>query len=61
MAKSLANFDVIINGTQVPRFTQSRYFPFCGNAIDMESLDIIKDPARLEGSGNVMSKKLTKV
>jgi len=58
MAKSLANFDITVNRTKVPRLTQGRFFPFCGNAIDMENLDIIKDPTRLEGSGIIVSWEL---
>jgi telomerase reverse transcriptase len=50
MAKSLANFDVTINGTKIPRHNKGRFFPFCGNAIDVETLDITKDSARSEGS-----------
>ena len=50
MAKSLANFDVSINGTRIPRHHSGRFFPFCGNAIDLETLDITKDSTRTEGS-----------
>jgi telomerase reverse transcriptase len=50
MAKSLANFDVSINGTRIPRYGKGRFFPFCGNAIDVETLDITKDSTRSEGS-----------
>lgn len=49
MAKSLANFDVTINGQKVPRLQRSKLFPFCGNMIDVETLDIIKDFTRMEG------------
>jgi telomerase reverse transcriptase len=51
MTKSLTNFDVAVNGQKVPRLLGSKWFPFCGNMIDIETLDIIKDTSRLEGSG----------
>jgi telomerase reverse transcriptase len=50
MAKSLTNFDVTINGQKVPRLQGSKLFPFCGNMIDVETLDVIKDSTRMEGS-----------
>ena len=50
MAKSLTNFDVTINAQKVPRLQGSKYFPFCGNMIDIETLDVIKDLTRMEGS-----------
>lgn len=48
--KSLTNFDVTINSRKVPRLSGSKYFPFCGNGIDVETLDVIKDFTRMEGS-----------
>jgi telomerase reverse transcriptase len=50
MTKSLTNFDITINSQKVPRLQGSKYFPFCGTMIDTETLDIIKDFTRLEGS-----------
>lgn len=50
MSKSLANFDVTVSGQKVPRLQGSRWFPFCGNAIDIETLDIVRDVTRMEGS-----------
>jgi hypothetical protein len=50
MSKSLTNFDITISGQKVPRLQGSRWFPFCGNAIDIETLDIVKDVTRMEGS-----------
>lgn len=49
MTKSLTNFDVIINRQKVPRLQGSKWFPFCGNMIDIETLDVIKDTNRMEG------------
>jgi len=50
MAKSLTNFDVTINFQKVPRLQRTKYFPFCGNMIDVETLDVIRDFTRMEGS-----------
>lgn len=50
LAKSLVNFDVTIKYQKVPRLQGSKYFPFCGNAIDTDTLDILKDSQRIEGS-----------
>ena len=44
--KSLANFDVVINGHKVPEQPRGRAFPYCGNAIDTETLEITKDRNR---------------
>jgi len=48
MSKSLVNFDVSIGGQKVPRLQGSKYFPFCGNSIDVETLDVIKDITRMK-------------
>ena len=40
--KSLANFEVSVNGTKVPRLHGSKMFPYCGVAIDVETLEISK-------------------
>lgn len=50
MAKSLANFDVTIGAEKVPRLQGSKYFPYCGNLIDIDTLDVIKDFTRMEGT-----------
>src|SRR5437762_5401961 len=50
MAKSLVNFDVTINATKTPRLQGSKYFPFCGAMIDVETLDVIKDYTRMENT-----------
>lgn len=50
MAKSLTNFDVTINAEKVPRLQGSTYFPFCGNLIDTDTLDVFRDFTRLDGT-----------
>jgi hypothetical protein len=50
MAKSLTNFDVTINAQKAPRLQGSTYFPFCGNLIDVVTLNVIKDFTRLDGT-----------
>lgn len=51
-AKSLANFDVTVNGSQVPRLHGTTEFPYCGNSINTKTLDITKDRDRRKGTGN---------
>ena len=51
-AKSLANFDVIVNGFQVPSLNESTEFPYCGNSINTKTLEITKDRDRRKGTGN---------
>ncbi len=50
-AKSLANFDVEINGHQVPRSMDDLKFPYCGNLIDTRTLTITKDRDRRKRTG----------
>lgn len=50
MAKSLTNFDVSVNFQKIPRLQRTKYFPFCGNLIDVETLDVLKDFTRMEDS-----------
>lgn len=51
-AKSLANFDVIVNGFQVPCLNESTEFPYCGMSINTKTLEITKDRDRRKGTGN---------
>ena len=44
--KSLANFAVEINGQRVAQCSDARAFPYCGNMIDMRTLEISKDRSR---------------
>lgn len=41
-AKSLANFEVSIDGVKLPRVHGSQMFPYCGMAINVNSLEISK-------------------
>ena len=52
-AKSLANFDVIVNGFQVPCLFESTEFPYCGNSINTKTLEITKDRDRRKGTGEI--------
>ena len=52
-AKSLANFDVIINGSQVPCLHERTEFPYCGNSINTKTLEITKDRDRRKGTGEL--------
>ncbi|KTW30640.1 hypothetical protein T552_00356 [Pneumocystis carinii B80] len=47
--KSLVNFEVSVNGFKVNRLLGSREFPYCGNLINIETLDVKKDYSRLSG------------
>ena len=51
-AKSLANFDVSVNGFQLPCLGESTEFPYCGNSINTKTLEITKDRDRRKGTGN---------
>lgn len=44
--KSLANFDVSIQGQKVPRLHGGSFFPYCGMAIEMHTLGVRKDRGR---------------
>lgn len=50
-AKSLTNFDIIINGSQVPCLHEKIEFPYCGNSINIKTLEITKDRDRRKGTG----------
>ena len=49
--KSLVNFETSVGGVQVPRLTEGTRFPYCGNLIDIKTLEITKDRDRRKGSG----------
>lgn len=51
-AKSVANFDVVINGSQVPCLQEGTEFPYCGNSINTRTLEITKDRDRRKGTGD---------
>ena len=52
-AKSLANFDVMVNGSQVPYLHESIRFPYCGNLINTKTLEVTKDRDRRKGTGKL--------
>lgn len=45
-AKSLANFEVMVNGTKIPRLHGTTEFPYCGDLINTRTLEISKDRVR---------------
>lgn len=45
-SKTLVNFDLGINGQQVPRWSSESGFPYCGNMINTTTLEITKDRQR---------------
>ena len=55
--KSLVNFEAIIHGHKVPKQTCDGGFPYCGNLIDMRTLEITKDRDRRKAT--VLSDTLT--
>ena len=48
--KSLANFEVNINGSCIPQHPEGSAFPYCGNAIDTKTLEITRDRNRRKDS-----------
>lgn len=44
--KSLANFEVLMDGGQIPQLTGGTGFPYCGNIINTRTLEITKDRDR---------------
>ena len=51
-AKSLANFESIINGHQVPLVYHGIAFPYCGTMINTRTLEITKDRDRRKATGS---------
>ncbi|KAK5952675.1 Telomerase reverse transcriptase [Knufia fluminis] len=54
--KSLVNFDMAIDGVQIPRLSDTTSFPFCGLSINSENLQVSKDRVRKD---NVVANTLT--
>ena len=50
-AKSLANFELVINGHRVPELDDGVAFPYCGNMINTKTLEITKDRNRRKATG----------
>ena len=44
--KTLANFDVLLNGKKIPRHSGRGAFPYCGVAIDTNTLELRKERQR---------------
>lgn len=49
-AKSLVSFETTVNGGQISRLAGSTAFPYCGNMIDIRTLEITKDRDRRQDS-----------
>ena len=56
-AKSLVSFETIINGARVPQLASGTAFPYCGNMIDIRTLEITKDRDRRKDSSTELSSK----
>ncbi len=59
--KSLANFRISINGTQVAQLRGRKAFPYCGNMIDTKTLEITKDRDRRKATGRTFPTLTPKV
>ncbi|CAD6447834.1 90dde13d-292a-4651-93b4-1c553ad6b48e [Sclerotinia trifoliorum] len=44
--KTLTNFEVMINGKKIKRIVGGKMFPYCGNLIDMKTLNLSRDRDR---------------
>ncbi|KEY71113.1 hypothetical protein S7711_00935 [Stachybotrys chartarum IBT 7711] len=55
LSKTLTNFNMTVDGTEVPRVAKGAGFPYCGTLIDCETLEITKDYRRSKGVGISMS------
>lgn len=44
--KSLANFEILVNGLKIPRLHGSNVFPYCGMLINTRTLEVSKDRSR---------------
>ncbi|KAL2392193.1 Telomerase reverse transcriptase [Exophiala dermatitidis] len=54
--KSLANFDVSLQGQKVPRLHGSKFFPYCGIGIEMNTLQLKKDREKKDANiGNSLT------
>ena len=49
--KSLANFEVIVNGLAITQHALDEDFPYCGNTINTRTLEIMKDRRRRKDRG----------
>ncbi|KAF7867253.1 hypothetical protein EAF04_005336 [Stromatinia cepivora] len=55
--KTLTNFEVMINGKKIKRVVGEKMFPYCGNLVDMKTLNIARDRDR--GKDLVIQDSLT--
>lgn len=53
ITKSLVNFELCVNGRQVPRLLEGIAFPYCGNMINTVTLEITKDIDRRKNAGAI--------
>ncbi len=51
--KSLVNFDLEVNGQQVPKLGDGEAFPYCGTLIDTRTLDISRASNQSEDKGEL--------
>ena len=58
-AKSLVNFKTAVNGARIPQLVGSTGFPYCGNRIDIRTLEITKDRDRRKDSSKDFVSKAT--
>ncbi|KAI9782484.1 MAG: hypothetical protein M1839_004970 [Geoglossum umbratile] len=56
-AKTLVNFEVVVNGEKVPRLVGSTQFPYCATLVDTRTLDICKE--RRRANDGVIADSLT--
>ncbi|QSZ30101.1 hypothetical protein DSL72_004621 [Monilinia vaccinii-corymbosi] len=49
--KTLTNFEVMINGKKVKRVVGEKMFPYCGNLVNMKTLNIARDRDRRKKFG----------
>lgn len=52
--KTLTNFEVMINGKKVKRVVGEKMFPYCGNLVDMKTLNIARERDRRKDFGEFM-------
>lgn len=52
--KTLVNFEVVINNKKIPRLVNKQGFPFCGNFIDVKTLNISRDRERRKDMGELL-------
>lgn len=56
--KSVVNFDMTIDGHKVTRLPQNSNFPYCGQSINTDNLNLSKDPGRRNATGRFVLRLL---